>query len=171
MDRWPRSGSIKEQEERAMHRNVLRVLATMVIMLGLLTLGVTPTVAQEEPTVEVTIDQATIDPRTGEVTLTGTATCSGLGSQFAFVEIFGDLRQDVGGGVWAPFYVVTPCPPEGATFSQTFTAVQGSRLRPGPAHLTAVIIGCVPEPIPPACSVTFSELLDTTIRLTPARNA
>ena len=151
-----------------MPRNVLRVLATMLIMLGLLTLGVTPAVAQEEPTVEVTFDQATIDPRTGEVTLTGTVICSGLDSQYAFVEIFGDLRQDVGRGVWAPFYVVTPCPPEGTTFSQTFTAVAG-RLRPGPAHLTAVIIGCIPERIAPVCAVTFSELLDTTIRLTPAR--
>lgn len=51
-----------------MPRNVLRVLATMLVMLGLLILGETPAVAQEEPTLEVTIDQATIDPQTGEVT-------------------------------------------------------------------------------------------------------
>jgi hypothetical protein len=47
VDRWPRGppgaaggrvpGSIKEQEQTAMHRNVLRLLATMLVMLGLVT--------------------------------------------------------------------------------------------------------------------------------------
>jgi hypothetical protein len=72
-----------------MHRNALRLLATMLVMLGLLMLGVAPAVAQEELTVEVTFDQATVDPRTGEVTLSGTITCS----EPAFVDIFGELRQ------------------------------------------------------------------------------
>jgi hypothetical protein len=44
---------------------------------------VTPAVAQQE----LTIDQARVDPRIGEVTLTATATCSGSGSEFVFVEI------------------------------------------------------------------------------------
>ena len=155
-----------------MPRNVLRLLATMLVVLGLVTLGAAPAIAQQEPTVEVTFDQATIDPRTGEVTLTGTVTCSGLDSAFAFVEIHGQLVQGVGrGGVWAPFDVlVAPCTPEGATFSKTFTAVAG-RLRPGWADLTAVFFGCVPIPftVPGSCAVTFSGQLDTTIRLTPAR--
>jgi hypothetical protein len=161
--------SIKEQEERAMHRNVLRVLATMLVMLGLLTLGVTPAVAQEELTVEVTFDQATIDPRTGEVTLTGTVTCSEY-SEFVFVRIYGQLVQSVGrGGVWAPFDVlVAPCTPEEATFSKTFTAVAG-RLRPGWAHLTAAIFGCAPTYPTNRCDTRFFEQLDTTIQLTPAR--
>jgi hypothetical protein len=151
-----------------MHRNVLRVLATMLVMLGLLTLGVTPAVAQEELTVEVTFDQATIDPRTGEVTLTGTVTCSGF-EEFVFAEMWGQLVQSVGrGGVWAPFHVlVAPCTSEGATFSETFTAVQGT-LRPGPAHLTAVIIACVPIYPASACETRASDQLDTTIILTPA---
>ena len=152
-----------------MHRNVLRVLATMLIMLGLLTLGVTPAVAQEELTVEVTFDQATIDPRTGEVTLTGTVTCSGF-EEFVFAEMWGQLVQSVGrDGVWAPFDVLAPCTPEEATFSETFTAVHGSRLRPGWAHLTAVVIGCVPIYPASACETVFGEELDMTIQLTPAR--
>jgi hypothetical protein len=155
-----------------MPRNVLRVLATMLVVLGLLTLGVTPAVAQEEPTVEVTFDQATIDPRTGEVTLTGTVICSGLDSQFAFVEIHGQLFQRPvfphPHTVWAPFdELVAPCTPEGTTFSVTFTAVQG-KLRPGPARLHAVTVGCVPGEYP-TCAVTFFEELDTTIQLIPAR--
>jgi hypothetical protein len=155
-----------------MPRNVLRLLATVLAMLGLLTLGVTPAVAQQEPTVEATIDQATIDPRTGEVTLTGTVTCSGA-EERVFAEIFGQLVQRPlyphPQTVWAPFYeLVAPCPPEGATFSVTFTAVQG-KLRPGPAHLTAVIVGCVPLFPLSFCESTFSQQLDTTVQLTPAR--
>jgi hypothetical protein len=151
-----------------MPRNVLRLLATILVMLGLLTLGVAPAVAQEELTVEVTFDQATIDPRTGEVTLTGTVICSEY-SEFVFVEIYGQLVQGVGrGGVWAPFDVlVAPCTPEGATFSKTFTAVAG-RLRPGPAHLTADIFGCAAIYPVPSCQVRFYERLDTTIQLNPA---
>jgi hypothetical protein len=179
VDRWPRPGSIKEQEETAMHRNVLRVLATMLVMLGLLTLGVTPAVAQEEPTVEVTIDQATIDLQTGEVTLTGTmtgtATCSDSGSEYpVFVEIYGQLRQRPvyphPHTVLGYFYeVVAPCPgPEGATFSVTFSASYG-RFRPGSAHLSADIIGCAPIYPTSFCEGRFYERLDTTIQLTPAR--
>jgi hypothetical protein len=163
-----------------MPRNVLRLLATMLVMLGLLTLGVAPAIAQEEPTVEVTIDQATIDLQTGEVTLTGTmtgtATCSDSGSQYpVFVEIYGQLRQPLqyphGQTVLGYFYeVVAPCPgPEGATFSVTFSASYSGRFRPGPAHLSAVIIGCAPIYPASACETRFSEQLDTTIRLTPAR--
>src|SRR5215216_3229510 len=154
-----------------MPRNVLRVLATMLVMLGLLTLGVTPAVAQEEPTVEVTIDQATIDPQTGEVTLTGTVTCSGF-EEFVFAEIYGQLLQRPvyphPRTVWAPFYeLVAPCPAEGATFNVTFTAVQGT-LRPGPAHLTAGIVACVPIYPTSFCEARASAQLDTTIQLTPA---
>jgi hypothetical protein len=155
-----------------MPRNVLRLLATMLVVLGLLSLGVTPAVAQQEPTVEATIDQATIDPQTGEVTLTGTVTCSGAEVR-VFAEIYGQLLQRPvyphPHTVWAPFYVlVAPCTPEGNTFSVTFTAVQG-KLRPGPAHLIASIIGCVPLYPISFCESTFSQQLDTTIQLTPAR--
>jgi hypothetical protein len=151
-----------------MPRNVLRLLATILVMLGLLTLGVTPAVAQQ-PTVQATIDQATVDPRTGEVTLTGTVTCSA--EEFVFVEIYGQLLQRPAfphpHSVFAPFYeLVAPCPAEAATFSVTFTAVQGT-LRPGPAHLIAEFIGCVPLYPTSFCESTFSEHLDTTVQLTP----
>jgi hypothetical protein len=157
-----------------MPRNVLRVLATMLVMLGLLTLGVTPAVAQQEPTVEVTIDQATIDPRTGEVTLTLTVTCSGF-EEFRFALISGELRQrpvDHPVSVWAPFRqgrepVQAPCPPEGFTYTVTFSAVQGT-FRPGPAHLTVVVAACVPIFPTRACGSPVVERLDTTIILTPA---
>jgi hypothetical protein len=60
-----------------MHHNALRLLATVLVVLGLVTLGVAPAAAQEvDLTVEVTYDQATVDPRTGQVTLSGTITCS-----------------------------------------------------------------------------------------------
>jgi hypothetical protein len=149
-----------------MHRNTLRLLATMLVMLGLLTLGVTPAVAQQELTVDVTIDQATVDPRTGEVTLSGTVTCS----EPALVDIFGELRQQVGRifTVRGFFGVFVECPgPEGTTFSVTVIADQG-RFTPGRARLIAFIFGCVPDP-ELGCVRTFFEELDTTIRLAPAR--
>jgi hypothetical protein len=158
-----------------MPRNVLRQLAAILVMLGLLTVGVTPAVAQEEPTVEVTVDQATIDPRTGEVTLTLTVTCSGF-EEFRFAEIYGQLRQrpvDHPLSVSAPFLqggapLRAPCRPEGATFSVTFTALQGT-FRPGPAHLTGGILACLPTFPTHACGSPFVERLDMTIILTPAR--
>jgi hypothetical protein len=150
-----------------MHRNVLRLLATMLVMLGLLTLGVAPAVAQEELTVEVTFDQTTVDPRTGEVTLSGTITCS----EPALVDVFGELRQQVGRIFTVRGFVgvFVECPgPEGTTFTVTVTADQG-RFVPGPARLTAVVFGCVLDPVTFECTETFVEELDRAIRLAPAR--
>jgi hypothetical protein len=147
-----------------MHRNALRLLTTMLVMLGLLTLGVIRAVPQEELTVDVSIDQATVNPRTGEVTLTGTVTCS----ERALVDIFGELCQQVGRifTVRGFFDVFVECPgPEGTTFSVTFASDQG-RFTPGQARLIAFIFGCVPDP-EPGCVRTSFEQLDTTIRLAP----
>jgi hypothetical protein len=149
-----------------MHGNALRLLATMLMMLGLLTLGVTPVAAQEELTVDVTFDQATVDPRTGEVTLSGTITCS----EPAVVDVFGELRQQVGRifTVRGFFGVFVECPgPEGTTFTVTFTADQG-RFAPGAARLIVTVLGCVPDP-ELGCSKFFFEQFEQTIRLRPAR--
>ena len=148
-----------------MHRNALRLLATMLVMLGLLTLGVAPAAAQEEDlTVEVTFD-ATIDPRTGQVTLSGTISCS----EPAFVDIFGELHQQVGRifTVSGFFGVRVQCPgPEGITYAVPVTPYQG-RLTPGPARLTGSVFGCVFDP-DVGCAKSFNRQLDTTIRLAPA---
>jgi hypothetical protein len=147
-----------------MHRNALRLLATMLVVLGMLTLGVTRVAAQEELTVEVTFDP-TIVPRTGQVTLSGTISCS----EPAFVDIFGELHQQVGRifTVTGFFGVRVQCPgPEGITYAVPVTPYQGS-LTPGPARLTGSVFGCVFDPHV-GCAKTFQRQLDTTIRIAPA---
>jgi hypothetical protein len=151
----------------AMHHNALRLFATMLVVLGLLTLGVAPAAAQEALTVQVTFDQTTVDPRTGQVTLSGTVTCS----EPARVEILGDLRQEVGRIFTVRSFFGTGfvyCPgPEGTTFSRTVTSIEG-RFAPGPASLMLFIFGCVLDPLGVGCIKTFEGRLDTTIRLAPA---
>jgi hypothetical protein len=147
-----------------MHRNALRLLATMLVVLGMLTLGVTRVAAQEELTVEVTFDP-TIVPRTGQVTLSGTISCS----EPAFVDIFGELHQQVGRifTVTGFFGVRVQCPgPEGITYAVPVTPYQGS-LTPGPARLTGSVFGCVFDPHV-GCAKSFHRQLDTTIRIAPA---
>jgi hypothetical protein len=147
-----------------MHRNALRLLATMLVVLGMLTLGVTRVAAQEELTVEVTFDP-TIVPRTGQVTLSGTISCS----EPAFVDIFGELHQQVGRifTVTGFFGVRVQCPgPEGITYAVPVTPYQGS-LTPGPARLTGSVFGCVFDPRV-GCAKSFHRQLDTTIRIAPA---
>jgi hypothetical protein len=147
-----------------MHRNALRLLATMLVVLGMLTLGVTRVAAQEDLTVEVTFDP-TIVPRTGQVTLSGTISCS----EPAFVDIFGELHQQVGRifTVTGFFGVRVQCPgPEGITYAVPVTPYQGS-LTPGPARLTGSVFGCVFDPHV-GCAKSFHRQLDTTIRIAPA---
>jgi hypothetical protein len=149
-----------------MHHNALRLLATVLVVLGLVTLGVAPAAAQEvDLTVEVTYDQATVDPRTGQVTLSGTITCS----ERAFVTLLVVLRQEAGPTPTAQafFGVSVVCPgPEGITWSRTVTGGEG-RFHPGPVRLIARVIGCVFESRL-GCVKFFFEDLDTTIRLAPA---
>jgi hypothetical protein len=149
-----------------MHRNALRLLATMLVVLGLLTLGVAPAAAQDEPlTVELTFDQATIDPRTGEVTLSGTVTCS----EPASVNVVVYLRQEAGPTLTAEilFQRGEGCPgPEGSTFSWTIEFAAG-RFHPGPALVSAFVRACVLE-APIGCVKFFQGGFDMTIRLAPA---
>jgi hypothetical protein len=144
-----------------MHRNALRLLTTMLVMLGLLTLGVAPAAAQQQFTLDVTFDQFTIDPRTGEVTVSGTITCS----EPARVFIFAEIRQH-GLTTRGFFSVSVACPgPEGIAFSEpVFTE---DRFHPGRARLIARVHACIP--IPFECLEVFDGRIDTTIRLLPAR--
>jgi hypothetical protein len=149
-----------------MHRSTLRLVAITLVTLGLLTLGVASAAAQDGLTVEVTFDQTTIDPRTGEATLSGTITCS----EPASVDVNGALQQVIGRIATArSFFVFSPveCPgPEGTSFTVTLTADQG-RFAPGPARITAEVFGCVFVP-EVGCTELFFEELDRTIRLKPA---
>ena len=150
-----------------MHRNALRLLITMLVMLGLLTLGVTPAAAQQQFTLDVTFDQTTIDPRTREVTVSGTITCSEPARVFIFAEIRQhETRQQIGSKTTRGFFSVSvQCPgPEGIAFSEpVFTE---DRFHPGRARMIARVHACIP--IPFECLEVFDGRIDTTIRLLPA---
>ena len=144
-----------------MHRNTVRLLVTTLVMLGLLVLSLTPAGAQDQ----LTIDQATVDPRTGEVTLTGTVTCSAP----VTVGINGWLDQQIGHNltVQGSFSQNVDCPgPEGAMFSIAITPDEG-RFIPGEAHLIARMAGCMYNPELGYCT-RIGYHLETTVRLTPA---
>lgn len=144
-----------------MHRHTARLLVTTLVMLGSLVLGMTPAVAQDD----FTIDQTTVNPRTGEVTLTGTVTCPWP----VTVGINGWLDQQIGPNrtVQGSFSQNVACPgPEGTTFSITITPDEG-RFIPGEAHLIARMAGCMYIPELGYC-VRVGAHLETTVQLTPA---
>jgi hypothetical protein len=145
-----------------------RLLVTVLMALGLLASNAAPSVAQEGLVVDVTIDQATVDPRTGDVTLTGTVTCS----EPAVVDVFGELRQSVGRVFTVRGFVgvFVECPgPEGTTFSVTVVPDVGE-FRPGRARLIAFVFGCAEfDPVTGECLRPFFEQIETTLRLRPAR--
>jgi hypothetical protein len=144
-----------------MHRNTVRLLVTTLVMLGLLTLGLTRAVAQEQ----FTIDQTTVNPQTGEVTLTGTVTCSAP----VHLGVYGSLSQQIGPNrtVQGSFSQGVECPgPEGTTVSITITPDEG-RFIPGEAELIVRMAGCMYNPELGYCTRVGFHLL-TTVRLTPA---
>jgi hypothetical protein len=77
-----------------MHRDAPRLLVTVLLRLGLLTLGAAPALAQDELIAHATLEQATVNPRTGEVRLDGTVTCL----EWTLVDVWGELRQNLGVG-------------------------------------------------------------------------
>jgi hypothetical protein len=147
-----------------MHRNIQRLLAIVLIVLGSLTVGVAPASAQEEfVTFHVTVDQATVDPRTGLVTLSGTITCS----VEAEINVVGELHRDIGPddvfGYSSGLNFVY-CPgPGGTTFTLTVAAEQG-RFVPGPATLVVYVDAF---PLDPNIGYSFDRI-DVALRLVPA---
>jgi hypothetical protein len=143
-----------------MQRLVARLLVVLLSMLGLVALTATPSSAQDELLLTVSVDQATVDPTTGLVTISGTVTCS----EPSIVTIAGTITQQDTTGY---FMTRLTCPgPEGATFTAGSLAFDG-RFHPGPAHLSLYVAGCVLGP-ELTCVRQATLQTETTLRLHPA---
>ena len=118
-----------------MRKRALRImLLTALATLGLLgPLGATPALAQEPLSVDVSVQAATVDPRTGDVTISATVTCS----DWSYVSIGSELRQDLGRlqTIRGSYYWSVWCAgPEGTQFTLTPRAYEG-RFGAGNARL------------------------------------
>jgi hypothetical protein len=142
-----------------MQRLNVRLLVIMLSMFGLVALTATPSLAQDELVLTVSVDQATLNPRTGVVTITGTVTCS----EPAIVSISGTVTQTAGSEFTGYSFTRLECPgPEGTTFMLTSLASVG-RFRLGPAHLHLYVEGCVL--VSGVCAKQAILQTDTTVRL------
>jgi hypothetical protein len=102
------------------------VLVTALAALGLISpVGTTSALAQEPLSVDVSVQDATIDPRTGDVTISATVSCS----EWSWVGAGFEVRQDLGrlqtirgySSTWG-----TWCPgPEGSPYTITVRAYEG----------------------------------------------
>jgi hypothetical protein len=134
------------------YRLKFMLVALLTMITGLLTFGATPATAQGALALNVTIESATIQPKTGEVTLVGTVTCA----QPSDVEIWGELSQNIGRKtiVTGFFGFFTYCAgPDGTDFSATVTPY-ANRFTPGTATLLGYAsarscddVGCLYEDI------------------------
>jgi hypothetical protein len=146
-----------------MQRLNVRLLVIMLSMFGLVALTAAPSLAQDELVLTVSVDQATLNPRTGVVRMTGTVTCS----EPAIVSISGTVTQTAGSEFTGYSFTRLECPgPEGTAFTLTSLASVG-RFRLGPAHLHLYVEGCVL--VSGVCAKQAILQTDTTIRLQPAQ--
>jgi hypothetical protein len=144
-------------------KTILGVVVVLLSMLGLVALTAAPGFAQDELVLTVSVDQATLNPRTGLATVTGTVTCS----EPAIIRIGGTLTQTAGSEFTGYSFTRLTCPgPEGTAFSLLSLASVG-QFRPGPAHLHLFVEGCVL--VSGVCAKQAILQTDTTIRLEPAQ--
>ena len=146
-----------------MRRLIVRLLVIMLSIFELVTLTAAPSAAQDELVLTVSVDQATLNPTTGVVTITGTVTCS----EPAIVSISGTVTQTAGSEFTGYSFTRLECPgPEGTTFTLTSLASDG-QFRPRRAHLHLYVEGCVL--VSGVCAKQAILQTDTTIRLQPTQ--
>ncbi len=119
---------------RSFH-TLLRIMLSVFVLTAAL---VSATRAQDEPSVDLTIETVTLAQRTGTITVTGTVTCAEAGTLVGIgVEVIqGGVR---GGGTT----FVEACGPAPTPFSVTFAAFERGRFHPGPARLRASAGPCI----------------------------
>lgn len=148
-----------------------RLFQGVVLLMGLLVLAValaaSPTIAQEPFTLDVTITDATVNVQTGQVTITGTVTCT----QPASYSLSVGVTQYVGRTnaiTGSTYYLTGTCPgPQGTTFTAVVYGSNG-RFGPGQARIDASVYGCAGSPYPgpypyPGCD-SDQETLNTRLR-------
>jgi predicted amidohydrolase len=105
--------------------------------LSLLPIGIAN--AQEAVTVDVTQESATVEPQTGEVTVSGIVTCSGATE----AQVYANVTQPVGreGAVNGGNYALVPCDQDGEPYTISFFGYDG-RFGPGRAVVTVDAFAC-----------------------------
>lgn len=98
--------------------------------------------AQEGIAVGVTQDSAIVDAQTGQVTVSGTVTCSGA----AEAQVYVNLTQPIGreGAVQGSSYALVPCDQDGEPYSLSLFGYDG-RFGPGRAVVTVEAYACTPD--------------------------
>ena len=116
------------------------IVLSSLLMTGMfLVLPIETASAQESIDIEVTQDSATVDPRTGEVTISGTVTCSAP----LEAQVYGGVNQPVGrtdsveGFGYGAFY----CDKDGQPYSFSLFPYRG-RFAPGRAVITVDAYVC-----------------------------
>jgi hypothetical protein len=136
-------------------------LSSLLILLLLLSGAIaTPARAQaQEITVDLVITSTTVDPHTGDVTVTGSVTCSEAATGFVTVE----LTQRVGRGSGA---TEVNCGPTRTSFTFTVEPNEGE-FRPGRATMRAYADVYVCD-LTTGCRSGSDSIIDKIIRLRSA---
>ncbi|MDQ3974117.1 MAG: hypothetical protein M3276_07260 [Actinomycetota bacterium] len=135
------------------------------LMAAVSLLAAVPATAQDL-TVELSIDPVgTVDPRTGDVTITGTITCSPA-ADFAGVD--GEVRQRVGRQFISGFFFTFSEPCVGETPFVGEVQRPSGVFKPGTATVDAFAFGCIEGEDEFVCDDDFET---ATIRLRPTRGS
>jgi hypothetical protein len=147
-----------------------RLFQGIVLLMGLLVLAValaaSPVFAQEPFTLDVTITNATVNSQTGQVTISGTVTCT----EPAAYSLSLGVTQYVGrtNVITGSTYTSGTCAgPQGSTFTAVVYGSNG-RFGPGQARIDASVYGCAGSPYPgpypyPGCDID-QETVNTRLR-------
>lgn len=148
-----------------------RLFQGVVLLMGLLVLSIAlaaaPTLAQTPFTLDLTITGTTVDSQTGQVTITGTVTCTEPSSYNVSIR----ATQYVGRttAISGSNYTSGTCAgPQGSTFTTVLYGTNG-RFGPGQAQIDAYASGCTgyggyPGPYP-GCD-SDQEILSARLRQT-----
>ena len=142
-------------------RYVLRLLVVLLSTAGLAAVTAAPSVAQDQLSLTATVTDTTVDPATGQVSITYTVTCN----EYAIVSVAGSITQR-GVTAYVPLNRFECLPGQPATF--TITNPYADPLRPGPAILRLTVSGCAYDPELGSCTSQDSVQIETTIFLKPA---
>lgn len=95
--------------------------------------------AQEGVSVSVTQESATVDPQTGQVTVSGTVTCTGATEAQVSVNVTQPIGRE--GAIQGGNYASVPCNPAGEPYTISLFGYDG-RFGPGRAVVSVDAFAC-----------------------------
>ena len=118
---------------------------TWILLTSVLSIGSFPLLpiqaaqAQEAFQIDVTQESATVDPQTGQVTISGTVTCSEPADAQVYVTVMQPIGR--GNGISGSSYTPVRCDQDGEPYTVSLFAYQG-RFGPGRAVVTVDAYAC-----------------------------